>query len=50
MSWLDIVVFSVIDVLFVLKFFLKDELKYVFFIGIGVWVMGMFFMKWVSKV
>ena len=45
MSWLDIVVLSAIDVLPAPKFFLKDELKYVPFIGTGAWAMGMPFMK-----
>ncbi|WP_404342115.1 acetyltransferase [Pseudoalteromonas mariniglutinosa] len=49
MSWLDIVVLSAIDVLPAPKFFLKDELKYVPFIGSGAWAMGMPFMKRVSK-
>ncbi|MCZ4251328.1 acyltransferase [Pseudoalteromonas elyakovii] len=49
MSWLDIVVLSAIDVLPAPKFFLKDELKYVPFIGTGAWAMGMPFMKRVSK-
>ncbi|MCF7501905.1 acetyltransferase [Pseudoalteromonas sp. L1] len=49
MSWLDIVVLSAIDALPAPKFFLKDELKYVPFIGTGAWAMGMPFMKRVSK-
>lgn len=49
MSWLDIVVLSSINVLPAPKFFLKDELKYVPFIGTGAWAMGMPFMKRVTK-
>ncbi len=49
MSWLDIVVLSSINALPAPKFFLKDELKYVPFIGSGAWAMGMPFMKRVTK-
>ncbi|MEJ6474294.1 acetyltransferase [Pseudoalteromonas piscicida] len=49
LSWLDIVVLSAMDVLPAPKFFLKDELKYVPFIGTGAWAMGMPFMKRASK-
>ncbi len=48
-SWLDIAVLSSLDALPAPKFFLKDELKYVPFIGTGAWAMGMPFMKRVSK-
>jgi 1-acyl-sn-glycerol-3-phosphate acyltransferase len=48
-SWLDITVLSSLHVLPAPKFFLKDELKYVPFIGSGAWAMGMPFMKRVSK-
>lgn len=48
-SWLDIVVLSALDALPAPKFFLKDELKYVPFIGSGAWAMGMPFMKRASK-
>ncbi|USD28348.1 1-acyl-sn-glycerol-3-phosphate acyltransferase [Pseudoalteromonas sp. SCSIO 43201] len=49
LSWLDIVVLSAMEVLPAPKFFLKDELKYVPFIGTGAWAMGMPFMKRASK-
>ena len=49
MSWLDIAVLSSLHKLPAPKFFLKDELKYVPFIGSGAWAMGMPFMKRVSK-
>ena len=49
LSWLDIVVLSALEVLPAPKFFLKDELKYVPFIGTGAWAMGMPFMKRASK-
>jgi len=49
MSWLDITVLSSLNILPAPKFFLKDELKYVPFIGTGAWAMGMPFMKRVSK-
>lgn len=48
-SWLDITVLSSLHALPAPKFFLKDELKYVPFIGTGAWAMGMPFMKRVSK-
>ncbi|MCF6437538.1 acetyltransferase [Pseudoalteromonas sp. MMG022] len=48
-SWLDIVVLSANRALPAPKFFLKDELKYVPFIGTGAWAMGMPFMKRASK-
>ena len=48
-SWLDIAVLSSLDALPAPKFFLKDELKYVPFIGTGAWAMGMPFMKRVTK-
>ncbi|WP_193049601.1 acetyltransferase [Pseudoalteromonas undina] len=48
-SWLDIAVLSSLNALPAPKFFLKDELKYVPFIGTGAWAMGMPFMKRVSK-
>ncbi|MBE0361040.1 acetyltransferase [Pseudoalteromonas aliena] len=48
-SWLDITVLSSLHELPAPKFFLKDELKYVPFIGTGAWAMGMPFMKRVSK-
>lgn len=48
-SWLDIAVLSSLDALPAPKFFLKDELKYVPFIGTGAWAMGMPFMKLVTK-
>ncbi|WP_105169351.1 acetyltransferase [Pseudoalteromonas sp. T1lg23B] len=48
-SWLDIVVLSANQALPAPKFFLKDELKYVPFIGTGAWAMGMPFMKRASK-
>ncbi|MFC3033631.1 acetyltransferase [Pseudoalteromonas fenneropenaei] len=49
LSWLDIVVLSAVDVLPAPKFFLKDELKYVPFIGSGAWALGMPFMKRATK-
>ncbi|CCQ10238.1 Acyltransferase family protein [Pseudoalteromonas luteoviolacea B = ATCC 29581] len=49
LSWLDIVVLSSINRLPAPKFFLKDELKYVPFIGSGAWALGMPFMKRASK-
>ncbi|WP_440056175.1 acetyltransferase [Pseudoalteromonas sp. T1lg65] len=49
LSWLDIVVLSALELLPAPKFFLKDELKYVPFIGTGAWAMGMPFMKRASK-
>ncbi|MFY8275305.1 acetyltransferase [Pseudoalteromonas sp. SSDWG2] len=49
LSWLDIVVLSAVTDLPAPKFFLKDELKYVPFIGSGAWAMGMPFMKRASK-
>ncbi|ATG59480.1 MULTISPECIES: acetyltransferase [Pseudoalteromonas] len=49
MSWLDITVLSSMHALPAPKFFLKDDLKYVPFIGTGAWAMGMPFMKRVSK-
>ncbi|WP_105253502.1 acyltransferase [Pseudoalteromonas sp. T1lg75] len=49
LSWLDIVVLSAVTELPAPKFFLKDELKYVPFIGSGAWAMGMPFMKRASK-
>ncbi|BBN80156.1 acyltransferase [Pseudoalteromonas sp. A25] len=48
-SWLDIVVLSAVDALPAPKFFLKDELKYIPFIGTGAWAMGMPFMKRATK-
>ncbi|CAH9064475.1 putative acyltransferase YihG [Pseudoalteromonas holothuriae] len=48
-SWLDIVVLSAAEALPAPKFFLKDELKYIPFIGTGAWAMGMPFMKRASK-
>ncbi|NOU52924.1 acyltransferase [Pseudoalteromonas sp. JBTF-M23] len=48
-SWLDIVVLSGVEALPAPKFFLKDELKYIPFIGTGAWAMGMPFMKRASK-
>ena len=48
-SWLDIAVLSSLNALPAPKFFLKDELKYVPFIGTGAWAMGMPFMKRVTK-
>ena len=45
----DITVLSSLHALPAPKFFLKDELKYVPFIGTGAWAMGMPFMKRVSK-
>ncbi|MBD1583583.1 acetyltransferase [Pseudoalteromonas sp. S16_S37] len=48
-SWLDIVVLSAVEALPAPKFFLKDELKYIPFIGTGAWAMGMPFMKRASK-
>jgi len=48
-SWLDITVLSSLHALPAPKFFLKDELKYVPFIGTGAWAMGMPFMKRVSR-
>lgn len=49
LSWLDIVVLSAIADLPAPKFFLKDELKYVPFIGSGAWALDMPFMKRASK-
>ena len=49
LSWLDIAVLSSVNALPAPKFFLKDELKYVPFIGTSAWAMGMPFMKRVSK-
>ncbi len=48
-SWLDIVLLSALGVLPAPKFFLKDELKYVPFVGTGAWAMDMPFMKRASK-
>ncbi|WP_063367884.1 acetyltransferase [Pseudoalteromonas luteoviolacea] len=48
-SWLDIVVLSAQAQLPAPKFFLKDELKYVPFIGTGAWALDMPFMKRASK-
>lgn len=48
-SWLDILVLSAIGRLPAPKFFLKDELKWVPFVGAGAWAMDMPFMKRVSK-
>lgn len=49
LSWLDIAVLSSVNALPAPKFFLKDELKYVPFIGSSAWALGMPFMKRVSK-
>lgn len=49
LSWLDIVVLSAVTELPPPKFFLKDELKWVPFIGSGAWALGMPFMKRASK-
>ncbi|KPV98113.1 putative acyltransferase YihG [Pseudoalteromonas sp. P1-9] len=48
-SWLDIMVLSGLGRLPAPKFFLKDELKWVPFVGAGAWAMDMPFMKRVSK-
>jgi 1-acyl-sn-glycerol-3-phosphate acyltransferase len=48
-SWVDIMVLSGLGKLPAPKFFLKDELKWVPFIGAGAWGMDMPFMKRVSK-
>lgn len=48
-SWLDILVLTGIGELPAPKFFLKDELKYVPFVGAGAWGLDMPFMKRVSK-
>lgn len=48
-SWLDIMVLSGLGKLPAPKFFLKDELKWVPFVGTGAWAMDMPFMKRVSK-
>ena len=48
-SWLDILVLTSIERLPPPKFFLKDELKFVPFVGAGAWALDMPFMKRVSK-
>ncbi|ATC93068.1 acyltransferase [Pseudoalteromonas tunicata] len=48
-SSLDIVLLTALGQLPAPKFFLKDELKFVPFVGMGAWAMDMPFMKRVSK-